>query len=173
MLPRLEEEAYKPASPAHNTADNEDPVEPTSEQEEWEDGQASSDEQATNEDANDSNYLPLSEDEVCLGDEDFIVPEEPAEQERFKRRLIATARSLKQKQQQLQADQEVLNERWSDLLAAEEYGLGHPTKSYPKRKLLPQFNDEAMEPVIPRYNAAGRPPRGRDKATPRAEHQPA
>ena len=31
------------------------------------------------EDSEDSNYLPLSEDEVSLGDEDFIVPEEPVE----------------------------------------------------------------------------------------------
>ena len=32
---------------------------------------------------------------MSLGDEDFIVPEEPLEQERFKRRLIVTSRSLK------------------------------------------------------------------------------
>ena len=50
-----------------------------------------------NEDSKDSNYLPLSEDEVSLGDKDFIVPEEPTEQECFKRQLIATARSLKKK----------------------------------------------------------------------------
>ena len=105
-------------------------------------------------------------DEVSLGKEDFIMPEEPVEQECFKRRLIATARSLKQKQQQLQADQDLLNERWTDVLVAEEYGLERPTKSYPKRKLLPQFDDEALEPVLPRYNAADRPPRGRDKAAP-------
>ena len=48
--------------------------------------------------------MPISEDEVSLGDEDFIVPEDPVEQERFKRRLIATAKSLKKKQQQLEAD---------------------------------------------------------------------
>ena len=52
-----------------------------------------------NEDSEDSNSLPLSEDEVSLGNEDFIVPEEPLEQERLKRQLIATARSLKRKQQ--------------------------------------------------------------------------
>ena len=63
--------------------------------EERENGQVSPDEQAINEDSEDSNYLPLSEDEVSLGNEDFIMPEEPLEQERFKRRLIATARSLK------------------------------------------------------------------------------
>ena len=57
-----------------------------------------------NEDSEDNDYLPLSEDEVSHGDEDFIVPKEPVEQERFKRRLIATTRSLKNKQQQLQAD---------------------------------------------------------------------
>ena len=48
---------------------NEDPVEPTSEQEEREDGRVSPGEQAMNEDSEDSNYLPLSEDEVSLGDE--------------------------------------------------------------------------------------------------------
>ena len=79
----------------------EDPVELTLEKDDREDGQVSPDEQAANEvspDEQDSNYLPLSEDEVSLGDEDFIVPEEPLEQERFKRRVIATARSLKKKQ---------------------------------------------------------------------------
>ena len=30
-----------------------------------------------NEESKDSNYLPLSEDEVSLGDEDFIMPEDP------------------------------------------------------------------------------------------------
>ena len=83
------------------------------------------------EDSEDSNYLLLSEDEVSLGTEDFIVPEEPLEQERFKRQLIAIARSLKKKQQQLQANQDLLNDKWTDVLAAEEYGLKRPTKSYP------------------------------------------
>ena len=87
---------------------------------------------------------------MSLGNEDFIVPEEPLEQERFKRRLIATARSLKKKQQQLQADQDLLNDRWTNVLVAEEYGLKRPTKSYPKRKLLPQFDDEALEPAYQR-----------------------
>ena len=43
--------------------------------------------------------MTLSDDEVSLGDGEFIVPEDPVEQERFKRRLIATANSLKKKQQ--------------------------------------------------------------------------
>ena len=94
--------------------DQEDPFEPTSEQDDREDGQLGPDEQAVNEDSEDSNYLPLSEDEVSRGNKDFIVPEEPLEQERFKRRLIATARSLKKKQQQLQADQDLLNDKWTD-----------------------------------------------------------
>ena len=42
---------------------------------------------------------PPSEDEISLGDDEFGVPEDPVEQERFKRRLMATARSLKKKQQ--------------------------------------------------------------------------
>ena len=49
-------------------------------------------------DLEDENYMPLSDDDVSLGDEEFIMPEDPVEQERFKRRLIATAKSLKKKQ---------------------------------------------------------------------------
>ena len=43
--------------------------------------------------------MPPSEDEASLGDDEFVVPGDPVEQERFKRRLIATANSLKIKQQ--------------------------------------------------------------------------
>ena len=38
-----------------------------------------------------------SEDKASLDDDEFIVPEDPVEQERFKRRLIATTNSLKKK----------------------------------------------------------------------------
>ena len=94
--------------------------------------------------------MPLSEDEMSLGDEEFIMPEDPVEQERFKRRLIATtAKSLKKKQQRLQADQDLLTDRWTEVLAAEEYGLEHPTKSYSRHRLLPQFEDEALKPTLP------------------------
>ena len=103
------------------------------------------------------------------------MPEEPFEQERFKKQLIATARSLKKKQQQLQAEQDTLNDRWTKVLAAKEYGLERPTKSYPKCRLLPQFDDEALEPIPSKYNHVDqpdRPPRGRDKAANYAKHQP-
>ena len=109
---------------------------------------------------------------MSLGDEEFIVPEDPVEQERFKRRLIATAKSPKKKQQQLQADQDLLTDRWTEVLAAEEYGLERPTKSYPKRMLLPQFEDEALKPILPAQDAADRPRRGRDKVAYQSEHQP-
>ena len=51
-------------------------------------GQASPDEYGMDEDSEDDNYMPLFEDEVSLGDEEFTMPEDPVEQERFKRRLI-------------------------------------------------------------------------------------
>ena len=108
----------------------------------------------------DDNYMPLSEDEVSLGDEELIVPEDPVEQEHFKHRLIATAKSLKKKQQQLQADQDLLADRWTEVLAAEEYELERPTKSYPKRRLLPQLEEEALKPTPPAYDVADRPPPG-------------
>ena len=81
--------------------------------------------------------MPPSEDEASLDDDEFIMPEDPVEQERFKRRLMATASSLKKKQQQLRADQDLLADRWTEVLAAEEYELERPSKSYPKCRLLP------------------------------------
>ena len=107
-----------------------------------------------NEDSEGDNYIPPSKDEVILGDKEFTVPEDPVEQERFKSRLIATSKSLKKKQQQLQADQDLLTDRWTEVLAAEEYRLERPTKSYPRRRLLPQFEDEAPEPILLAQDAA-------------------
>ena len=101
------------------------------------------------------------------------MPEVPVGQERVTHQLIATAKSLNRKQQQLQADQNLLTDRWTDVLAAEEYGLEHPTKSYPKRRLLPQLEEEALKPTLPVHDAAVRPPHGRDKATYHPEVQTA
>ena len=61
-----------------------------------EDGVASPQERAADEE--DDNYMHPSGDEASLNDDEFIMPEDPAEQERFKRRLMATANSLKKKQ---------------------------------------------------------------------------
>ena len=107
--------------------------------------------------------MPPSGDEASLDDDEFVVPEDPVEQERFKRRLMATANSLKKKQQQLRADQDLLADRWTEVLADEEHELERPSKSYPKRKLLPRLEEEAYEPASPADNTADRPPRGRDR----------
>src|SRR3954467_625035 len=73
-----------------------------------EDGEASLHEKAAEQEVEDDNYMHPSEDEASLDDDEFVVPSDPAEQERFQRRLIATANSLKKKQQQLRADQDLL-----------------------------------------------------------------
>ena len=101
------------------------------------------------------------------------MPEDPVEQKRFKRQLMATARSLKKKQQQLQADQDLLTDRWTKVLAAEEYGLQRHTKGYPKHKLLPQLEEEALKPMLPAHDAADRPPHGLDKPAYQPEVQTA
>src|SRR3954465_10346105 len=100
--------------------------------------------------------MPPSEDEASLDDDEFVVPSDPAEQGRFQRRLLATANSLKKKQQQLRANQDLLADRWTEVLAAEEYELGCPSKNYPKRRPLPLSEEEAQD-------MADRPPRGRDR----------
>ena len=121
-----------------------------------------------NEDSED-NYMPLSEDKASLGDEEFIVPEDPIEQERFNHRLMATANSLKKKQQQLQADQDLLADRWTEVLAAEKYELERPSKSYPKRRLLPHLEEEALKPQSTVCDAADQPPCGRAREAFRPE----
>ena len=75
----------------------------------------------------------------------FIVLEERVERENLHRKLMATTRSLKKQKQRLKAAQETLNRRWNKVLDTEErYGDDRHTKSYPKRKLLPEFDDEAV-----------------------------
>ena len=73
--------------------------------------------------------MPLSEDEASLGNDEFIMSEDPVEQERFKRQLLATANSLKKKQQELRADQYLLADKWTEVLAAEEHELERPPKA--------------------------------------------
>ena len=49
-------------------------------------------------------------------------------------------------------------------------------KSYPKRKLLPEFDDEAIEPIPPKNYTADqpdRPPRGRHRVADDAAHKSA
>ena len=53
-----------------------------------EDGEASPPERVADGEAEDDNS-------PCLDDDEFVVPEDPVEQERFKRRLLATTNSLK------------------------------------------------------------------------------
>ena len=55
--------------------DENNPAQLGFEQAEREDGQASPKEQATDGESEDDNYMPLSEDEVSLGDKEYIVPE--------------------------------------------------------------------------------------------------
>ena len=56
-----------------------------------EDGEASPHERAADREVEDDDYMPPSEDEASLDDDEFVVPSDPAEQDRFERRLLATA----------------------------------------------------------------------------------
>src|SRR3954468_25095835 len=136
-----------------------------------EDGEASPPERAADRKEEDDNYMPPSKDEASLGDDEFVVPEDPVEQERFKRRLMATANSLKKKQQQLRADQDLLADRWTEVLAAEEYELERPSKRYPKCRLLPRLQEAAPKPTAPPHDIADRPPRGREREAARPSTQ--
>ena len=69
------------------------------------------------------------------------------EQKNLHKRLVATARSLKKQKRKLKTVEEALRIRWSKVRnTADKYGGSRRTKSYPKRKLLPEFDEEALEP---------------------------
>ena len=84
---------------------------------------------------------------------------------------------MKKQKQRLKAAQDTLNKRWNKVLDTDKkYGDDRHTKSYPKHKLLPEFDDEAIEPIPPKNNTADlpdRPPHGRDRAANDAAHKSA
>lgn len=87
----------------------------------------------------DDNYMPESGEDESLGTEDYIVPKVPLEQGRIRRHLVITSRSMKRKQQLLQANMDALNKKWLEVLSVEQ-DLKHrrcsAPKSYPCRRLL-------------------------------------
>ena len=60
----------------------------------------------------------------------------------------------------------MLNRRWNKVLDTEErYGDDRHTKSYPKHKLLPEFDDEAIPPKNNTTRRQDVPLHNRNKAT--------
>ena len=84
--------------------------------------------------------------------------------------------SLKKQKQRLKAAQDTLRIRWSEVLnTAAKYGGNRYTKSYPKRKLLPEFDEEALDPPRPKNKTvirSDRRPRGQHRAANDAAHKP-
>src|SRR3954463_10400588 len=78
---------------------------------------------------------------------DDTTPDKIMEQKNLQERLVATARSLKKQKRKLKTAENALKTRWSKVIkTADKYGGSRRTKSYPKRKLLPEFDQEAIEP---------------------------
>ena len=77
------------------------------------------------------------------GEDDLTSPEHT----NLHKRLVATARSLKKQKRKLKTAEDALRMRWSNVLnTADKYDASRQAKSYPKRKLLPEFDEEALEP---------------------------
>ena len=90
------------------------------------------------------------------GEDDLTSPEH----RNLHNRLVATARSLKKQKRKLKTAEDTLRMRWSKVLnTADKYGTSHQTKSYPKRKLLPEFDEEALEPPQSKKKEAAWPDR--------------
>ena len=86
---------------------------------------------------------------------DDITPDRHPEQQTTRKRLVATARSLKKQKQRLKAAQDTLHIRWSKILnTAAMYSDNRPSQSYPKQKLLPEFDEEASDPPTTKYQSS-------------------
>ena len=78
---------------------------------------------------------------------DDLTPDKLLETKNLHQRLVATARSLEKQKRKLTTAEDALRIRWSKVRnTADKYGGSRRTKSYPKRKLLPEFDKEALEP---------------------------
>ena len=78
---------------------------------------------------------------------DDLTPDKLMEQKNLHKRLVATARSLKKQKRKLKTAEDALRIRWSKVCnTTDKYGGIRRTKSYPKRKLLPESDEEALEP---------------------------
>ena len=100
---------------------------------------------------------------------DDLTPDKSLEHQNLHQRLVATARSLKNQKRRLKTAEDALRIRWGKVLnTAHKYGSGHHTKNYPKRKLLPEFDEEALEPPQSKNKEATRSdrrPHDRSQAT--------
>ena len=108
---------------------------------------------------------------------DDLTPDTSPEHKNLHKRLVATARSMKKQKRKLKTAEDALRMRWSKVLnTADKYGDSHQAKSYPKRKMLPEFDEEAVEPPQSKKKEAAWPDRRPDdrlRAASSAAHQPA
>ena len=80
-------------------------------------------------------------------------------------------RSLKKQKQRLKVAQDMLNSKWNKVT---KYGGSYHKNSYPKRKLLSEFDDEALEPIQLKNKTANRPdqpPCDHDRAANKVAHK--
>ena len=96
---------------------------------------------------------------------DNLTPDKLMEQKNLNKRLVATACSLKKQKRKLKTVEDALRIRWSKVIStADKYGDSRRAKSYPKRKLLPEFDEEALEPSHSKNEKATRSDRRPHKA---------
>ena len=131
----------------------------------------STDPTSEHDDAKGKPHQTPSGEESSPDEDARIIPETHLEQENLRRRLIATTRSLNKQKQRLNVAQDTLNSKWNKVT---KYGGSYHKNSYPKHKLLSEFDDEALEPIQPKSDTANRPdppPCERDRAANKVAHK--
>ena len=113
-------------------------------------GELADDEHAIEQSSEQGNLGKQTEQPVPGEDNspDDLTPDKLLEQKNLHKRLVATARSLKKQKRKLKTAEDALRIRWGKVLnTADKYGDNRHSKSYPKRKLLSKFDEEALEPL--------------------------
>ena len=95
---------------------NDDHIDPAAEHDETTNGEHSMDPMSEHGDAEDKPHQTPSREASSPDEDAHIIPEKHLEQENLRRRLIATARSLKKQKQRLNTAQDTLNRRWNKAL---------------------------------------------------------
>ena len=92
-------------------------------------------------DPEDDDYDPEIEEEQNLGPEDYDALKRPLGEPQLdtvRKRLASMAKSIKHKSQRLKAEEDYLNDRWTELLTAEEALKGKLRQDGPSTLLPPQ-----------------------------------
>jgi hypothetical protein len=120
----------------------------------------------------DDDYL--IEEVDSFGPDNLAIPKNPWGLEEYRDQLLATARSLRERERQIKDEHDAINNKWTTVLVAELEQEARPQepKSYPRRMLFSSSDEDEYTPRRPDPYRPDQPPRGRDRPFTRVTDPP-